>query len=167
MDFGAIEAGDVMKSWAAYIALALGVGIYGAATKADRDGSGAIIGEGTVDAFSVRVGDCFDDTDSSTEEISNLPGVPCSNPHDNEAFAVFDVTLESYPHGEEMGALAQESCMQRFDSFVGRDYESSSLDIFAIYPTPASWAQDDREVICAVYDMEANKLVGSVEGRAL
>jgi len=167
VDFAAIDAGDVMKSWVAYIALALGVGIYGVATKADRDGSGAITGEGTVDAFSVRVGDCFDDTESSAEEISNLPGVPCFKPHDNEAFAVFDLTLDSYPHEDEMGALAQESCLQRFDAFVGRAYESSSLDVFAIYPTAASWAQDDREVICAVYDMEANKLVGSVAGRAL
>jgi len=156
-----------MKSWAIYIAAALGFGIYGIATEADRDSSGAIVDEGNVNAFQVMVGDCFDDSSTYGDEISSVPGVPCSKPHDNEAYAVFDLAIESYPDGDSMGELAQESCMQRFDAFVGRDYESSALDIFAIYPTTESWAQNDREVICAIYDMEENKLVGSVKGRAL
>jgi hypothetical protein len=164
---GLIEKGITMKSWAIYIAAALGFVIYGVATEADRDGSGAIVGEGNVDAFQVRVGDCFDDSSTYSDEISNLPGVPCSKPHDNEAYAVFDLTIAPYPDNDSMGELAQESCLQRFDTFVGRDYESSSLDIFAIYPTTESWAQKDREVICAIYDMEESKLVGSVKGRAL
>jgi hypothetical protein len=47
------------------------------------------------------------------------------------------------------------------------DYESSSLDIFPLYPSFESWKQDDREVICAIYDMNAEKLVGSMQGAAL
>ncbi len=156
-----------MKSWAITIAAALGFAVYGMVTEVERDGSGAIVGAGSVDAFQVRVGDCFDDSGSSSGEVSDLPGVPCSKPHDNETFAVFDLTIADYPQDDTMGELAQESCLQRFDAFVGRDYESSSLDIFAIYPTTDSWAQNDREVICAIYDMEENKLVGSVAGRGL
>jgi len=156
-----------MRTWVIYIAAALGFVIYGAATDADRDGTGAIVDGGTVNAFQVRVGDCFDDVDSYDDEISSLPGVPCSKPHDNEAFAVFDVTVASYPEGEGMWDLAYNSCMERFDSFVGLDYESSSLDILTMYPTVESWQQNDREVVCAVYDMEENKLVGSVKGRSL
>ena len=67
-----------------------------------------------------------------------------------------------------MGELAFESCMARFQGFVGLDYESSSLDIMTLYPTPDSWAQQgDREVVCAVYDMETNKLTGSMKNQAL
>ena len=37
-----------------------------------------------------------------------------------------------------------------------------------LYPTPQSWKQgNDREVVCAVYDMEANKLVGSAKGKRI
>lgn len=85
-----------MKNWAIYIAAALGFAIYGAVTDADRDGSGDIIGEGTVSAFNVKVGDCFDDSDSSSEQIFSVAGVPCSDPHDNETYAVFDVALPNY-----------------------------------------------------------------------
>jgi hypothetical protein len=157
-----------MKNWGVYILAALGFGIYGAVMEADRDDSGAIVSEGTVDAFQVRVGDCFDDSSSDAEgEITSIPGVPCSEEHDNEAFAVIDLTIPSYPEGDAMAGLAYTSCVERFEAFVGKDYASSSLEIFPIYPTPESWAQDDREVICAIYEMDENKLVGSVKGRAL
>lgn len=155
-----------MKNWAIYAVVIIGFAIYGAMTDVDRDDSGAIVGEGSVGAFDIRVGDCFDDTDS-LENISSLPGVPCTEPHDNEAFAVFDVDLESYPGDDEMGTMANDACMARFESFVGTDYNSSVLDVFAMYPSPESWKGDDREVVCAVYEMNAEKLVGSVAGLGL
>jgi len=156
-----------MRSWGLYIAIALGILIYGATTKVDRDSSGAIIGEGNVDAFQIRVGDCFNDTGSFDEEVTDLPGVPCSDPHDNETYAVLDLTITTYPEADGMAELAHDTCLQQFGTFVGRDYESSSLDILTLFPTTESWAQNDREVICAVYDMNAIKLVGSVKGRQL
>ena len=156
-----------MKSWAIYIAAALGFAIYGAATSVDRDDSGAIVGGGAVDAFSVRVGDCFNDTDSFSDGVSSVPGVPCTDPHDNETFAVFDIAFDSYPDEEVMAQHAYDSCQQRFESFVGKDYESSTLEISTMYPTQQSWDQSDREVVCAIYDMNANKLVGSAQGRGL
>jgi hypothetical protein len=155
-----------MKKFAAYAVAALGFGIYGAVTDVDRDDSGAIIGEGTLDAFQVRLGDCFDDPDYEADEFSSLPGVPCTEPHDNEAYAVFDLTMSSYPD-YEIAEISEASCVDRFEGFVGRDYESSSLDVVTMYPSRESWAENDREVVCAVYDMSGTKLVGTVKNRAL
>jgi hypothetical protein len=156
-----------MKSWAIYILAAIGFVIYGAATDVDRDGSGAIVGSGNVDAFNVQVGDCFNDVSSYNDQIASVPGVPCAEPHDNEAFAVFDVSIESYPDADTMYELAYDSCMVHFEEFVGTDYESSALEITTMYPSAESWKQDDREVVCAVFDMNANQLVGSAAGRGL
>lgn len=156
-----------MKGWGIYIIAALGFVIYGAVTEADRDDTGAIVDAGTIDAFHMRVGDCFDDSSSGDGEISSLPGVPCGKPHDNEAFAVFDLKLAGFPGEDEMIDIAYEACSERFENYVGRDYESSTLDFFPIYPTSASWQQDDHEVICAAYDMDEAKLQGSVQGLAL
>ena len=157
-----------MKGWGAYIIIALGVLGYKAMTDADRDDSGAIVDGGTVDAFDIRVGDCFDDSDGWGDEISSLPGVPCSEPHDNEVFAVFDLNVNTFPEGNALGEMVFDACLDRFQGFVGRDYESSSLDIMTLYPSRESWSQrNDREVVCAVYDMEAKKLTGSVGGLGL
>jgi hypothetical protein len=156
-----------MNKIGAYIAIALAFFAYNAVTSADRDDSGAIVDAGSIDAFHIQVGDCFDDSSSYDEQVTSLPGVPCSDPHDNEAFAVFDVTFDSFPDEETMSGLAYESCVDRFEPFVGIDYESSVLEVVTLYPTAESWAQDDREVVCALYDMSETKLVGSVRGRAL
>ena len=156
-----------MKKLGIYALIFLGFVVFKTMTGADRDGSGAIVDAGSLDVFQVRVGDCVDDTEGS-EEISSLPAVPCDKPQDNEAYASFNVSRASYPSSEdEMYELAFTSCQERFETFVGRDYESSSLDIYTLYPTNQGWAQGDREVVCAVFDMEANKLVGSVKGRGI
>jgi hypothetical protein len=157
-----------MRNWIIGIVIAAG-GYFFYTSQADRDESGAIVGAGSIDAFQMRVGDCFNDGSTFTDdtEVNSVPGVPCSDPHDNEVYAVFDVSSASFP-GDEMERMAFESCKQRFQSFVGRDYDSSALDIATLYPTRESWSEhNDREVICAVYDVAANKLTGSMQGRAL
>jgi len=155
-----------MKNWAVYLAAIAGFAIYGASTTADRDESGAIVGEGSVDAFSLRVGDCFNSASSDTE-VSSVPGVPCTDLHDYETYAVFDVNVTEYPGEDGMMELAFESCMDQFPSYVGTDYESSTLEVTSMFPSPESWRQDDREVLCAVYDMNGEQLVGSTKGSGI
>ncbi|MEM7431502.1 MAG: septum formation family protein [Pseudomonadota bacterium] len=156
-----------MKNVGVYIAAIAGFGIYGAMTGVDRDESGAIVDGGSLDAFDMRVGDCFDDPSEYDDEVFSLPGVPCSEPHDNEVYAVFDVSMSSYPGEDEIGYVAQERCLEYFEGFVGLDYDSSTLDIFPFYPTSESWGQGDREVVCAIFDMNTQKLVGSVKGSGI
>lgn len=156
-----------MKNLAFYAVVVLGYLGYSAYTGADRDDTGVIVGEGTIDAFNLRVGDCFNDSSGIGDEVSDLPGVPCSEPHDYETYAVFDVALDSYPSEDAMSELAYERCLERFDGFVGLEYENSVLDIVTLYPTTESWQQDDREVVCALYDMNEEKLVGSTRGSAI
>jgi hypothetical protein len=145
--------GGIMKNFLIYALIGLGVITYNVSTQADRDGAGAVVSEGGVDAFTIQLGDCFDNTNSLASEeigeVSNLPGVPCSQPHDNEVFAIFDLDQPTFPGGEEISELSFSACLDRFESFVGVDYESSSLDIAALYPSKESWSrQGDREVVC-------------------
>jgi hypothetical protein len=152
------------RNWIIGLVIAVGA----SACTADRDQTGAIVGEGSVDAFQVRVGDCFDDGSVfEGDEVNSVAGVPCSKPHDNEVYAVFDVAQQSFP-GEALAGIAHEGCLERFQGFVGNDYESSSLDIATLYPSSESWSQqNDREVVCAVYDLEAKKLTGTVRNTRL
>lgn len=161
-----------LKGWATYGAIAVAIVGYNALTAADRDSSGVIVDGGNLDAFEIKVGDCFNDSGSASfgeeEIVSSIPAVPCFESHDNEVYAVFDVGMTSYPAGDAMYDVAFDKCLQRFEPFVGRNYETSVLDIYALYPTKESWSQlSDREVICAVYDMNSNKLTGSARGLGL
>lgn len=156
------------RNWGIGIVVAAGAYFVNSFMQADRDDTGAIVSAGSVDAFHMRVGDCFDDGSVfASEQVDSVPGVPCSTPHDNEVYAVFDIAAATFP-GDAMADVAHDGCLERFEPFVGRDYESSSLDIATLYPTSESWhGQNDREVVCAVYDVDAKKLTGSVKGLRL
>ena len=152
-----------MKNWGVYILLAIGAGAYHMYNSADRDASGAIVGAGSMDVLEIRVGDCFDDEDVYSEQVSTLPVVPCSEPHDNEAYATFNASGSSYPGEDALWEIANEGCYNRFEQFVGRDYESSQLDFFAMTPTRQSWASNERRIVCALYDMDLAKLTGTMK----
>ena len=168
-----------MKGWGFYILAAIGFVVYGATMDVDRetdvdremdvdrDDSGAIVDGGTVDEFKLQVGDCFNDAGTFVGQIVSDPSVPCSEPHDNETYAVFDVDFESYPADGNMGQLAYDACMVRFESFVGKEYDKSPLMIATLQPTADSWERGHREVVCAVFRMNRNQLVGSMAGRGL
>lgn len=151
----------------------LSMSIFACTPEADRGTTGDIVAEGNIDAFQIQVGDCFNDNNEisgqdDTVEVVGVAGIPCAQPHDNEAYAKFDVDFETYPGNDDMFNSALESCVEQFEGYVGRDYQSSLLDILTLYPTAESWKQmDDREVICVLVHMEDEKLVGSSRNSAL
>ena len=121
----------------------------------------AACGGGNV--FTLDVGTCFDDTDET--EVSSVPEVDCSEPHDNEVFAVFYYTAsDTFPGSEAMNDAALELCLAQFEDYVGLAYEDSALEVFPITPTQGSWDNGDREIICALYNLDFSKLTGSMQG---
>ncbi|MGH8959119.1 MAG: septum formation family protein [Acidimicrobiia bacterium] len=121
---------------------------------------------GQQSVFSLPVGTCFDD--QAGGEISSVPEVDCSQPHDNEVFALIEYTeTDTYPGADGMSGISEGLCMAQFEGYVGLDYQSSALEVFPIFPTEESWNEDDdREIICALYNADLSKLTGSMEGAA-
>lgn len=134
-------------------------------SKARRDDSGVIVNSGRIDAFEIRLGDCYNDSADADEatKVYGVDAVSCAELHDNEVFAVFDLDLKTFPDDGAMSEIAFDECIQRFEPFVGHDYSNSSLDITLMFPTEQSWNErKDREVVCALYDVELKKLQGSM-----
>lgn len=124
-------------------------------------GCGLFGGGGNV--FELAVGDCFDrNTDGG--EISEVPIVECSEPHDSEVFHTFELSDDEFPGEDALLERAEEECVPAFEEYVGVDYAHSQLDIFPITPTEGSWSRGDREVVCALYDLDQGQLEGSMEG---
>jgi hypothetical protein len=121
-------------------------------SEAERDESGQITaGNENTDIFSIQIGDCTNDVDA--EEIASVPTVPCSEPHDNEAYYAYDIDAEKFPGNEAVLAEAGDTCVSEFEGFAGISYEDSILDVWPLIPTEETWAQGDREVICFIYAM--------------
>jgi Septum formation len=108
-------------------------------------------------AVDLTEGDCFSRAPGGPE-LS--PGkafvvvVPCATPHTSEAYADIDLSGGApdaeYPGEEAVNARAGEECRQRFNGYVGRDYDSSSFEIVYLYPTAEDWELGDSFLVCAL-----------------
>lgn len=148
---------------------ALGLAGCGLLPSADpvRDDEGAIVeAEANADVFSITVGDCTNDGDLEATEVSSVEAVPCDEPHDNEVYAAFDIEGDEFPGADEVETVANERCLDEFEPFVGASYDESRFAYWPMTPTESSWGQGDREVLCLVYDVDLQKITGSVEGLA-
>lgn len=129
-----------------------------------RDESGvATEDDDSADVLDMRVGDCYDEPDSTAEEVESLPARPCAGPHDYEVYASVDVPeSDDYPGDDAVEEQARTECLESFESFVGISSDQSELDFTYLTPTAASWPQGDREITCLVYADDA--VTGSLEG---
>lgn len=150
--------------------VAIGAVAIFAPEDAERDESGDIVESGQVSVFDLSEGDCWNNVPDEGQETETVDAVPCTEPHESEVFAVFDVDLgEEWPGIDAVTAEAETQCVQRFEGFVGLTYDQSVLNLFYFNPIEESWNQlDDREVVCVVLDptAPAGQTTGSLQGAA-
>ena len=149
-------------AWIPIVAIVVLVGIL---STARRDEGGAITDAGTVDINDVRVGDCFDLAAEAEQEITQVDGKPCTEPHEYEMFHIATWTgSDEYPSDSDQEQLIIAECFPAFESYVGRSYEESVYYIFWTAPTQGAWDDGDRIFQCALYEEGNPQLTASVRG---
>lgn len=122
-----------------------------------------------VSVLDLGVGRCVVPPGQVHEEIATLKVVPCTQPHTEESYAVATYTGaaagadEPYPGNPTLKTFADGACAQRYASYVGVDYRDSSLFFTYLLPSPRSWQDDDRSVLCFV-TTTGEQLTTSVKG---
>ena len=118
-------------------------------------------------------GDCWDDLVDAERNIdfSQPPLLrDCDEPHDNEAYAVFelaDAAGTPFPGDEVLQeTVIDDLCTKPFVEFVGAEPATSDLEIYGLWPAQEEWETGNRTVVCAVYQALLEKLVGSAGDRA-
>ena len=147
----------------------VGVGYTGIAGEDNttRAEDGAIVEEGEIGAFRIRIGDCLGA--SADGEFESAQGVPCSEPHADEVYHAFNIAEGdgSWPGDDRVAEEADIGCYEAFAPFVGLAYEESIYGIGTIIPTEASWdGLDDREVLCLINHYDGTPKQGSARGTA-
>jgi uncharacterized RDD family membrane protein YckC len=125
-----------------------------------RDASGRVTHPQDISVFSLRVGDCFDF--DSRAEVRTVHVVPCADPHVYEAFAMPALADGAYPG--DISTDAEARCVGLFEDYVGSGYDQSAWYFTYIHPTPDSWAQGDRDVLCALHNQAGTTVTGSARG---
>jgi hypothetical protein len=116
---------------------------------------------GTVDAYSVSIGECTGPIPSGLTDRLEL--IDCAEEHNWEAFTATTLESKKYPGSPALTRTAGEFCETAFADFVGVKVTKSKYDLTFLLPTDETWAAGDREVICLAGS--AGKMVtGSLEG---
>ena len=118
----------------------------------------------TDSVFHLSVGDCIVPPTSIQAEISTLKVVSCHEVHTQEVFALIkDNAGSNYPGAAALQTFANAGCLQKFEPYVGVDYEDSSLFYTYLLPSVRSWTQEDRTVVCII-TTTGQPLTASVRG---
>lgn len=128
-----------------------------------RDADNKITESGEAAADTLELGDCVNEPDGN--EFDSVAAVPCDESHDLEIYHTYDLDEGDFPGDEVIGAEAETTCGQEFETFAGIAYQDSTLDYYNFQPTSQSWAMGDREVQCVILDSEG-PVEGSLEGAA-
>lgn len=126
------------------------------------------------DVFTLVVGDCFDSDTAEGESIETVPTVPCTDPHDFEAYSSQLMDQDEFPGDSDTIAEADARCGSAFEQYVGvtfqNAFDASLYGFTYFYPSTASWGLGDREILCMVYSTDETgelvKTTGSLEGVA-
>ncbi|WP_406673178.1 hypothetical protein WBK31_24005 [Nonomuraea sp. N2-4H] len=113
----------------------------------------------TTGILLIEAGECFSDPEYSVRAGEPIVVyTPCAQGADNQSYGFAHVPDGPYDR-ERLAAFAWRSCGERFDRFWGGERED--LAYYPIMPTAETWADGDRDVMCAVYRPEG-RLAGSV-----
>lgn len=169
---GSAIAANVIR-WGLVLLVAGGWFLITRLDDASRDETGQITSGGDLDVMAMQVGDCFDDPEGDEDVVVAVAAVPCSEPHDNEVFAVLSlsgVLAEGggFPGNDALWDHSYEVCSgSAFDSYVGTHYLESSLEVFSFTPSEESWSDGDREFACVLYRLDFAKLTGTARDSGL
>lgn len=134
------------------------------ATAAERGPDGSIVEAGQLPSASLVPGDCLK---APGEEFAIVDAQVCAGEHELEVFHILDSTLTgAYPGRDAFVPEAQAACLPAFRAYVGVPAGESSLRIFTMTPSPESWAEGDRRLICAAFDA-GSTLEGSIRDSGL
>lgn len=106
---------------------------------------------GGGNVLELAVGDCFDDPEVVDGQVRDVSIIDCDEPHDNEVFALIQLPEGEFPGQEAVSSQADAGCTEQFASYVGADYAVSEYFASVFSPSPESWEQGDRTIVCYLF----------------
>ncbi|HEY8451415.1 MAG: septum formation family protein [Micromonosporaceae bacterium] len=107
---------------------------------------------GRISVYRLEPGHCVESLPDQ-DEFSSLLAVDCERPHEAEVYALFDLSHADWPGDDVAYREADEGCHERLrhhrDAWV-----DPGVDLFFLYPSEATWADGDRQVVCLAQYMD-------------
>lgn len=124
--------------------------------------SGAQPGSDDVAPTSLQAGQCITSL-TETTNLTSVPIVPCTEPHQGEVFAVFDLPEGAYPGETQLAEQVTTRCSEELAAYAPTAAQDGSVRLFYIYPLERNWADGDRETVCIA--VSPSPTTGSIRGQ--
>jgi hypothetical protein len=124
--------------------------------KATRSATtGVITHRGHINAFSLRVGDCFDNP-VGARAVNTVTAIPCDQPHNAQIYAKFKLIGSdfSYPGAAVVEQRARSGCNARTGT-VNKSMTTSAMTVRILLPEETSWVAGQRTVSCMIVNPTA------------
>lgn len=139
--------------WVVVLVVAIVAANAGKATRSAT--TGVITHRGHMNAFSLRVGDCFDNP-AGAHTVNSVTAIPCDQPHNAQIYAKFRLTGSdlSYPGPAVVSQRALSGCNARIGS-VDKAMTTSAMTVRILLPEKTSWTAGQRTVNCMIVNPTA------------
>jgi hypothetical protein len=139
--------------WVVVVVAALVAANAGKATRSAT--TGVITHRGHINAFSLRVGDCFDNP-VGARAVNTVTAIPCDQRHNAQIYAKFKLTGSdfSYPGAAVVEHRARSGCNARIGS-VNKSMTTTAMTVRILLPEKTSWVAGQRTVSCMIVNPTA------------
>jgi len=102
--------------------------------------------------FALHPGQCFQNPPASQTELgfTYVTVVPCTKPHNAQAFAQVTVKGTSWPGTDAVKRQADSGCHAQIKANVQTSKIKSSMSLRYLYPLESSWASGHRTITCLI-----------------
>ena len=104
------------------------------------------IGQGTVTATDVEMGDCLSEIPGDTRVLT-VKTIDCAEPHAGEVFAVLQMPGDDFPGQAAIDTYA-DKCSPELATYAPSAMTDDTVQLYVLYPTAETWEQGDRAVTC-------------------
>ncbi|WP_129663213.1 septum formation family protein [Phytoactinopolyspora endophytica] len=114
--------------------------------------------------FNIQIGDCIGSFESDDDGmVETVDMFPCDQEYEQQIFLITEIAGDELPDDDTLEQQVVDECVPAFEEFVGSEYSDTSLRINYLSPSPESWSDDDRDIVCTAYDPEG-AVTGTLEG---
>ena len=112
----------------------------------------------STNVFALRPGQCFQNPPASQTVlgVTYVTVVPCTKPHNAQAFVQFSVGGTRWPGTDAIKRQADSGCHARIKGNVQTSKIKASMTLHYLYPLQASWASGHRTITCLIVNSKPN-----------
>jgi hypothetical protein len=122
------------------------------ANKADRNADGNISKQGNLDAFSIKVNDCYEKPKDALTGFDSVKAIPCDQPHSAQVYYsfVYPNATSVAPTDDQLKTVVDPQCTDSAKTKVDESKVPQDAMMNYLIPDDNAWKSGHHDILCVV-----------------